>query len=118
MTDCLFCRLAAGEIPARIALETDDVVVFHDIAPAAPVHVLAVPRRHVESFADVVADDADLLFRLVDALNTVARQEGLSERGYRVLTNVGVDAGQTVQHLHLHLLGGRPLGALVGEEPA
>lgn len=116
MTDCLFCRIVAGDIPARKVLETDDVVVFHDIAPVAPVHMLAVPRRHVASLADVVADDATLLASLIGALNTAARDHGLAERGYRIVTNIGDDGGQSVYHLHLHLLGGRPLGPMVGEE--
>ncbi len=110
-SDCLFCKIAAGEIPSDKVLETDDVIVFRDIAPQAPVHLLAIPRRHIPSVADLTEGDAVLLARLVDAANTAGRQE-LGDRGYRIATNVGEEAGQTVFHLHLHIMGGAPLGPL------
>lgn len=105
--ECLFCRIAAGEIPATQVLADELVVAFRDIAPKAPTHVLVIPRRHVGSLADLGEADAPLVARLVAVANEVARREGLAERGYRVVTNVGEDAGQSVAHLHLHLLGGR-----------
>jgi histidine triad (HIT) family protein len=107
--DCLFCRIASGEVPADRVHEDDQVIAFRDINPRAPTHVLVIPRRHV---ADAHAlDDADgpLLAALFAATRRVADAEGLSE-GYRIVTNVGPAAGQTVLHLHLHLLGGRSMG--------
>ncbi|HEY9723155.1 MAG TPA: histidine triad nucleotide-binding protein [Oscillatoriaceae cyanobacterium] len=108
MPNCLFCRIANGEIPADKVLETPDVVVFRDINPQAPTHVLAIPRRHVPAFSALGPDDGALLGKLAEALNRVATQEGLSD-GYRVVCNNGPRAGQSVDHLHLHLLGGRDL---------
>jgi histidine triad (HIT) family protein len=106
--DCLFCRIIAGEIPSDRVFEDDEVIAFRDIAPRAPTHVLVVPRRHVpDAHALTDADDA-LLGRLFAAIRTIADAAGL-ERGYRVVTNVGPESGQTVFHLHLHLLGGRPM---------
>lgn len=110
--DCLFCRIAAGELGTPFLIETDDVVAFADIAPAAPTHVLVVPKRHISSAAVLDANDAALLSELFAAANRVARDRGIDRGGYRILTNVGDDAGQTVHHLHLHVLGGAPLGPL------
>jgi histidine triad (HIT) family protein len=109
--DCLFCKIVAGEIPADVVLDTDDAIVFRDIAPQAPVHLLAVPKRHIPSIAAVTPDDWHTLGELVDAANR-AGQDALGERGYRIATNVGEEAGQTVFHLHLHIMGGAPLGPL------
>lgn len=105
--DCLFCRIAAGEIPADVVHSDDQVVVFRDINPKASTHVLAIPRRHVASFADLTDADGDLLAALAGALRRVAADEGLA--GYRIVSNVGAEAGQSVFHLHFHLLGGRPM---------
>ena len=110
-SDCLFCKIVAGEIPADTVLETDDVLVFRDIAPQAPVHLLAVPKRHIPSIAEVTATDTDMLAALVGAANTAGRRE-LGDRGYRIVTNVGEEAGQSVFHLHLHVMGGARLGPL------
>ncbi|MGE5559646.1 MAG: histidine triad nucleotide-binding protein [Chloroflexota bacterium] len=109
MSDCLFCRIVNKEIPASIIHEDDDVLAFRDINPQAPVHFLVVPKRHIESLAAVVPGDERLLSRLVGAVNQVAEQEGLTAGGFRVVTNIGRDAGQTVPHLHFHILGGRSL---------
>jgi histidine triad (HIT) family protein len=111
MSDCLFCRIVAGEVPATVVAETDRTLAFRDISPQAPTHVLVVPRDHHAELAACAAADPGLLPDLVAAAVAVAQQEGL-DGGYRVLTNTGPDAGQTVHHLHLHVLGGRPLGAL------
>jgi histidine triad (HIT) family protein len=108
-TSCLFCRIAAGEIPADRVLETDELVAFRDIDPKAPVHVLLIPREHVASLADLEERHAGMVGRLHLAAGEIAGREGLAESGWRVVTNVGTDAGQSVAHLHLHLLGGRPL---------
>ncbi len=105
--DCLFCRIAAGEIPSDKVHEDDAVVVFRDVNPRAPTHVLAVPRRHIASAAELREGDGDLLSALFGALNRFARQAGLS--GFRIVTNVGPESGQSVFHLHFHLLGGRPM---------
>lgn len=111
MSDCLFCRIVAGEVPATVVAETDRTVAFRDISPQAPTHVLVVPRDHHADLAACAAADPGLLSDVLSAAAAVARQEGL-DGGYRVLTNTGPDAGQTVHHLHVHVLGGRPLGAL------
>jgi histidine triad (HIT) family protein len=105
--DCLFCRIAADEIPSDRVFEDDAVIVFRDVNPKAPTHVLAIPRRHLASAADLTDGDGDLLAALFGAIRHVAKEEGL--RGYRILSNVGAEAGQSVFHLHLHLLGGRPM---------
>ena len=111
MSDCLFCRIVAGEVPATVVAETDRTIAFRDISPQAPTHVLVVPRDHHADLAACAEADPALLADVLTAAVAVARQEGL-DGGYRVLTNTGPDAGQTVHHLHLHVLGGRPLGAL------
>jgi histidine triad (HIT) family protein len=106
--ECLFCRIVADEIPADRVLETDDVVAFRDIHPQAPTHVLVVPRRHVPDIDTLEDDDGGLLSALFAAVRRVAEAEGLA-KGYRVVTNVGAESGQSVFHLHLHVLGGRPM---------
>ncbi|MDQ7794080.1 MAG: histidine triad nucleotide-binding protein [bacterium] len=107
---CLFCRIVAGELSSRRVYEDDRVVAFEDIQPVAPVHVLLVPRRHLASLADLTPEDGDLAGHL---LLVAARLGGeLCPDGYRLLVNTGEEAGQTVGHLHLHVLGGRRLGAL------
>ncbi|MDP9250304.1 MAG: histidine triad nucleotide-binding protein [Chloroflexota bacterium] len=105
--DCLFCRIAAGEIPADIVFEDESVIVFRDINPRAPTHVLAIPRRHIESAADLTDADGDLLAALFGALRHVAEEAGL--KGYRIVSNVGAESGQSAFHLHFHLLGGRSM---------
>jgi histidine triad (HIT) family protein len=105
---CLFCRIARREIPATLIAETDDCVAFRDINPQAPVHVLIIPRRHVSSLNDTT--DPDLIGRMAIVAAEIARKEGIAESGYRAVINTNADAGQTVFHVHLHLLGGRRLG--------
>ncbi len=107
---CLFCRIIAGEIPATKLLETPDAIVIADINPQAPVHALAIPRRHIASVERLTPDDATLLAAVIDAANQVARARGVDASGYRLVINHGADAGQSVPHLHVHLLGGRQLG--------
>ncbi len=108
--DCLFCRLVAGEIPSDRVFEDETVIVVRDVAPRAPTHVLAMPRRHVPSLDTLTdsGDDTALLASLFAALRSVAREGGL-ENGYRIVSNIGPAGGQTVPHLHLHLLGGRAM---------
>jgi histidine triad (HIT) family protein len=107
MSDCVFCKIASGEIPAAIVYQDEAVVAFDDIAPQAPVHTLLIPRAHVAHIGDDV--DGRLLEGLFSAVPRVAEVKGVSESGYRVIVNTGPDAAQTVHHLHVHILGGRPL---------
>jgi histidine triad (HIT) family protein len=113
VSDCIFCRIVAGEIPAQIVWQDDDVFAFRDAAPRAPVHVLVVPRRHVPSVLGLSkrAEDVALGGRLLTAAIDVARQEGLGEpgRGFRLVVNTGPEGGQSVDHIHVHILGGRAL---------
>ena len=111
MTDpsCLFCRIVAGEIPSDKVHEDELVFAFNDINPVAPVHQLIVPRRHLASAADLTETDAELLGRLFAVAASLAADAGLPDSGYRVVTNVGDDGGQSVDHLHFHLIGGRAM---------
>jgi histidine triad (HIT) family protein len=105
--ECLFCKIAAGEIPSEVVHSDDQVVVFRDINPRAPTHVLAISRRHIPSAAELTDAHGDLLAALFGALRRVAEEAGV--RGYRIVTNVGAEAGQSVFHLHFHLLAGRTM---------
>jgi len=109
MSDCIFCRIAAGEIPAQRVHEDEHVVAFHDLHPQAPTHVLIIPRRHLVSLHAAGDEEGLLLGRLLLAAREIAERLGIGT-GYRVVTNCGASAGQSVFHLHLHVLGGRPLG--------
>ena len=110
MTDCLFCKIAAGEIPARLEYEDDEIVAFHDVNPQAPTHLLVIPRRHVATLLDTDESDSALLGRMQRVAVELARKLGLDERGFRLVTNCLEDAGQSVFHIHLHVLGGRTMG--------
>jgi histidine triad (HIT) family protein len=105
--DCLFCRIAAGEIPSDRVFEDDAVIVFRDINPKAPTHVLAIPRRHLDSVGDLTDADGDLLASIFSALRQVSGELGLT--AYRIVSNVGAESGQSVFHLHFHLMGGRSM---------
>jgi histidine triad (HIT) family protein len=105
--DCLFCRIIRGEIPARTVVDDELVLAFHDIAPRSPTHVLVIPKVHIGSAADLTDDDGALLGRMFSALAQIARDAGIAADGYRIVSNVGRWGGQTVDHLHLHLMGGR-----------
>ena len=104
---CIFCGIAQGDVPARTILETDEVVAFHDLDPKAPTHVLLIPRRHVASIDAMAEGDEELIGRVFAAAKEVARQQGIADDGYRLVTNIGRNAGQSVDHLHVHVLGGR-----------
>jgi len=106
-SDCLFCKIVADEIPADIIHESPDAIAFRDINPQAPTHVLIVPRRHISTINDLDESDTDAVGQLFLAARNIARQEGFAEDGYRVTMNCNAAAGQTVFHIHLHLLGGR-----------
>ena len=108
--DCLFCKVLSGDIPADIIYESDDAVAFRDINPQAPTHVLIIPRRHIATINDLEPGDETVVGNLYFVAKSIAADEGLSEEGYRVVMNCNRAAGQTVFHLHLHLVGGRVLG--------
>ena len=110
MTDCLFCKMVSGEIAPDKVFENDDVLAFRDINPQAPTHVLVVPKRHVATLNDLDGESAGLVGKMVLAAAEVARLEGFAEQGYRTIMNCNADGGQTVFHIHLHLLGGRVMG--------
>lgn len=110
MSDCLFCKICAGQLGATITYRDEEVVAFKDIGPKAPVHELVIPVRHVASLGDANAGDASLLGKLMLIAAERARAAGMSERGFRVVINAGPDAGQSVPHLHVHVLAGRELG--------
>lgn len=107
---CLFCEIVAGKIPARVAYQDDTILAFHDINPQGPVHVLVVPKRHITSLTDLTPPDDALIGSLVRRARDLAKAQGLEERGYRLVFNAGDDAGYSVYHVHLHLVGGRRLG--------
>ena len=109
MSECLFCKIIARTIPAAFIYEDDLVVAFDDINPQAPTHTLVIPRKHVASVAELQDSDVGLLGRLMLAGNKIAKQKGIADTGYRFVVNTGTHGGQTVFHLHLHVLGGRPM---------
>lgn len=107
--DCLFCKIVAGEIPCKEVYSDDDVLAFRDINPAAPTHILVIPKKHIARVADAEASDEALMGKLLLRANAIAAQEGLAEAGYRYVINTGGHGGQTVFHIHLHILGGRQM---------
>ena len=110
MADCLFCKIAAKQIPAKIAFEDAETVAFHDIHPMAPVHLQIIPKKHIARVSDLTTETGGLVGRLVLIANRLAGEMGVAQPGYRLVINCNPAAGQSVYHLHLHLLGGRPLG--------
>ena len=108
--DCLFCKIAAGEIPADVVKEGSDWVAFRDISPQAPTHILIIPKQHIATLNDVGDDQADALGRLFLAAKQIAADEGIAEDGYRTVLNCNAGAGQSVFHIHAHVLGGRAMG--------
>jgi histidine triad (HIT) family protein len=109
MTDCIFCKIIAGDIPSTNVYHDDQVTAFRDINPAAPVHILIVPNKHIDSVNMLISDDEPLMGHLFLVAKQLAAQEGIAEDGYRLIANTGAGAGQTVPHIHLHLLGGAPM---------
>ena len=109
MSDCLFCKIIRGEIPSKKAYEDDKVYAFHDIRPGAPKHMLIIPKKHISGVNTISAEDAEIIGYSHLVAAKLAREHNLEESGYRTVYNVGPDAGQSVFHLHLHLLGGRPM---------
>lgn len=109
MTDCLFCKIRDGEIPCDIIFENEDVLAFNDVNPQAPLHVLIIPRNHISTLNDLAAGDESIMGKLFTAAKTIAAQKGVSDDGYRLVLNCNEKAGQTVFHIHMHLLGGRTM---------
>lgn len=110
VSDCLFCRIQAGDTPSTEVAASTNTFAFRDLNPVAPTHVLVIPRRHIENADELRSADGDVLAEMYETAQRVARIDGIAERGYRLVFNVGVDTGNTVPHLHLHVLGGRPMG--------
>lgn len=107
MNDCIFCRIAKGEIPANVVYEDDRIMAFHDLSPVSPVHVLIIPKTHIDNIATLTEDDLPLVAHLLGKVGEIAKSLGVDESGFRLVTNSGVEGGQTVGHLHFHLGGGR-----------
>ena len=108
--DCIFCKIAQGEIPCKLVMEGEHFIAFDDISPAAPVHTLVIPRKHVANLAEVQDEDRELLGHLMLAVRDVARKKGVDEAGFRTIAKSRNHGGQEVYHLHIHVIGGRPLG--------
>jgi histidine triad (HIT) family protein len=113
--DCLFCKIIEGTIPSKKVLETDRILAFHDIEPAAPVHILIIPKKHIPTMNDVKNEDAELIAELFAAARQIAQEQGIADAGYRLINNINADGGQLVYHLHIHLLGGKKLGSLLAD---
>jgi histidine triad (HIT) family protein len=112
--ECIFCQIAAGKIPSDMLYQDEEIVAFRDINPKAPVHLLIIPKKHIPSLAQLTETESSLFGQMVNAANRLARSEGISASGYRLVVNCGADGGQIVPHLHLHLLGGRKLAGAIG----
>jgi len=110
MSDCLFCKIRDGEIPGDIVFEDDDVLAFNDVNPAAPVHVLLIPKKHIPTVNDVSTYDEAIMGKLLSAAKTIAAQLGVSDDGYRLVVNCNANAGQVIFHIHMHMLAGRNMG--------
>jgi histidine triad (HIT) family protein len=113
--DCIFCKIVEGSIPSKKVFENEHVLAFEDIQPAAPVHILIIPKKHIPTMNDVEKEDASLIAELFAAARHIAAERGIAEDGYRLVNNVNRDGGQVVYHLHIHLLGGKKLGALLAD---
>lgn len=110
MSDCIFCKLASGEIPTTVVYQDEEVFAFNDMSPQAPVHVLIIPKKHIASVAQLADTDAGLIGRMFTVARDIAAKLGIAENGYRLVVNNGNDGGQSVKHLHAHLLGGKAMG--------
>ena len=115
MEDCIFCKIIKKEIPSTIVYEDDSVIAFNDINPAAPIHILVVPKKHIATLLDVTEEDKELIAHIYEVINQIARERGFAENGFRVITNCGRDSGQEVMHIHFHVLGGKKLGDKIVE---
>ena len=110
MEDCIFCKIIKKEIPSSIVYEDNEIIAFKDIHPVAPIHILVIPKKHIESLIDIDKEDELLIGKIYAVINKIAKQEKIDEKGFRVVVNCGEDGGQEVKHLHYHLLGGKKLG--------
>lgn len=110
MDDCLFCKIVRREIPSTIVYEDEEILAFKDINPIAPVHILVIPKKHLNSIKDMKGEDISLIGKIHLVINKIAKEQGVAETGYRVVTNSGKDSGQEVMHLHFHIIGGKILG--------
>ena len=109
--NCIFCKIIKGEIPSKVLYESNNIIAFNDINPIAPVHVLIVPKRHIESINDIVEADKELMGEMLFVAKKIAREKEVATNGYRLIINTGKDGGQLINHLHIHLLGGKKLGS-------
>lgn len=110
MEDCIFCKIIKGEIPSTKVYEDDEILAFKDINPAAPIHILVIPKKHIKSLVELEKEGEILVGKIYTVINKIAEEQGVKEKGYRVIVNCGKDGGQEVGHLHFHLLAGKPLG--------
>lgn len=113
MDNCLFCKISNKEIPSTIVYEDEEILAFRDINPVAPVHVLVIPKKHIESLVHLTSEDEAVVGRIYTVINKIAKQEGIDQKGFRVIVNCGEDGGQEVKHLHFHLIGGKKLGTKI-----
>lgn len=107
--DCIFCKIAAGEIPSKKVYEDDMILAFHDISPASPVHILVIPKEHIPCANNINSNNSNVVAHIYEVIPKIAKEQGIGEKGYRIVNNCGEDGGQTVGHLHFHVLGGRNL---------
>lgn len=107
--NCVFCKIVNGKLPSTKLYEDDEILAFEDIDPIAPVHVLIIPKRHIESIEKMQKEDEALIGRIFSVIKKIAEEKGVAQKGYRIVTNIGEDGGQAVKHLHFHLLGGKKL---------
>lgn len=110
MDDCVFCKIIKGEIPSEKVYEDDEIIAFKDINPAAPIHILVIPKKHIATLLDVKGEDCYLISKIFVAINKIAKQIGIEESGFRIIANCGKDSGQEVMHIHFHLLAGKTMG--------
>lgn len=113
MEDCVFCKIIKGEIPSEKVYEDEEVIAFKDIQPAAPIHILVIPKKHIETLLDVREEDSHLIAHIYQVINKIAKDMEIDKEGFRVIANCGKDSGQEVMHIHFHLLAGRKLGAKI-----
>lgn len=115
MEDCVFCKIIKGEIPSEKVYEDEEILAFKDINPAAPIHILVIPKRHIATLLDVKPEDNYLISRIYTVINQIAKDIGIEKEGFRVIVNCGKNAGQEVMHIHFHMLGGKKLGTKIIE---
>ena len=115
MEDCIFCKISKGEIPSEKVYEDEEVLAFKDIHPAAPIHILVIPKKHIAKVTDIMPEDEALVGKMYTVINKIAKEQGFAEDGFRMIINCGRDAGQEVMHLHFHILAGKKLGDKIVE---